>query len=110
MATPTDVEIYNAVHADGTEFEKRVVIRLIKLGRDILNESDQTTNHTKRLAWAKEVLANPITWARKIKWTVFSQPTVFANEKPGSDVEDSDRQTAVENAISGLINTFAEEV
>ena len=103
----TDVEIYDLVQSDGSEFLKRAAVRLHKLSRDVVNESVGTPNHANRLLWAAEVAADPMDMARTMRWDLMANTDVYAAEEPGSTSDDSWRSAKIEAAASGLIDSYA---
>ena len=103
----TDVQIYDLVQSDASDFVKRIAVRLHKLARDVKNEDAGTANHANRLLWADEVFADPQAMANRMKWDVLADADVYAAEEPDSTADDSWRQAKIETAVSALIDSYA---
>ena len=103
----TDVQIFNLATSDNSDFLKRVTVRLHKLAKDVKNEDPGTENHANRLLWAADVFTDPIAVAKQMRWDILSDANVYAAEEPSSSADEGWRSAKIEEAASGLINTYA---
>jgi hypothetical protein len=93
-------------------FAARVAFSLMKSALNTANEDPGTSNHANRLAFAERVLKGEINSklaaAAVIAYSSGLQTTINATpENKGSDVSDSDLQTAVDALIDLWGNAWA---
>jgi hypothetical protein len=77
------------VAVDATHvFRKQLAGALHSIAMDILNESDATQDHARRLTWARHVTATdqgPVTEAGKWVWLMLTNATFAANPTGADD-------------------------
>jgi hypothetical protein len=93
------VDIYYLMHSDG-DLWRRVEVAAFRAACDIINEATTTPNHTNRIIWAKQVLADPAAKAAEMKYAVLQNATVRA---AGNNAADSD----VQYVVNSVIDSFA---
>ena len=74
----------NAAHV----FRKQIAGALHSIAVDILNESDATEDHARRLTWARTVTASadgPVNEAAKWVWLMLTNATFAANPTTAED-------------------------
>jgi hypothetical protein len=93
-------DIYDqAVVADST-LRKQITVALHKAAGDIANESPSTENHSQRLAWARRVFLDTVSWSSKAVWVVMQNATIAANPAAATD---NDVQFVVNSNVSNFI-------
>jgi trehalose-6-phosphatase len=93
------VDIYYLMHSDG-DLWRRVEVAAFRTACDIINEDTATPNHTNRVIWAKQALANPAAKAAEMKYAVLQNATIMA---AGNDATDND----VQFVVNSVIDSFA---
>lgn len=83
------------------QFKSRVASAVAKGAYNVLIEPANTTNHSDRLIWAHNAMANAESSAEQMLWSVVQNPIIQAN---GINSTDSD----IELVINGLIDIFAD--
>jgi hypothetical protein len=99
----TLAEIY-ALKNTGSILFHRFVGGCIEAAWDIINESDQTANHTNRLAFAKKVIADPVAVTMKYYLYFLSNATI---QMSGEGSTDNDIQFVVNSFIDIVSNLEA---
>ena len=97
MATLLDV--YNLRYMSAY-MKPRVIVAIAKAAQDILNEDPGTTNHANRVILANNSLRDTAIEAERLMWGVVGNTTIQTNGDSSSDQE-------IQNAVNGLIDTFA---
>ena len=80
-------------------FQGRVKVAGLNFATYILGEAPSVAGHTSRYRWAQQMGLQPDMISSQIQPLVVMDPNVQAN---GSDVLDSDLQTAVETVVNKL--------
>jgi hypothetical protein len=97
------LNIYNlAVGPDGSTLLAKTAGAVAKVAWGVLSEPEATQNHAKRVAWAKRVLLDPVSEARRMLWAVLGNATV---QSAGAAVEDND----LERVVGQLVDLFSAE-
>ena len=96
----TYAELLQASENDTLNRKLRVAV--IIAAETVRTESPATTNHTARIAWAKQVFANPIAEAQRMLWAVLAQnqSATLAQITGASDA-------TVQSAVDAAIDVFA---
>lgn len=93
-------DIYTAATDETHVLRKQVAVALHKAAVDVMNEDDQTADHSQRVAWARRALADPVGWAEKAIWKVLENATIQAAP---AEATDNDVQFVVNSAIGSLM-------
>lgn len=96
----TLAELYN-LRFTSAGLKNRTVAAIAKAAQDVLNESDQTANHTARVAWAKLALADAPAMAEKMLWGLLSNATIAGDGEAATDND-------IQFVVNSLIDTFAQ--
>lgn len=91
-----------AQYAEDPAFIRRVRQAMCKAAANVAAESDQTANHTDRVALAKAVLALPNEWAQNFAYAVANNGNVgTGSSDPLTD------DSALEFVVNSLWDGFA---
>lgn len=91
-----------AQYAEDPAFVRRVRQAMTKAAANVASESDQTANHTDRVALAKAVLALPNEWAANFAVAVANNPNVgTGTSDPLTD------DSALEFVVNSLWDAFS---
>ena len=97
------MSVYTDIHDAATDpahvLRKQVATALFKTAGDVMNESDATEDHPQRLAWARRVIADPVSWAEATIWLVLQNATIQA--APTTSTDD-----AVQFVTNGLVSSL----
>lgn len=122
ISSPLD-KSYDA--SQSPRFQQRVGLALLDTVVTVANESGATTNHTNRIAFAAQVVINPLRWAEMMGFGVIAVnsniQTAITNASPTGDpaagIADADIKAAVtvvwdfySNAAATLVGTSGNKV
>lgn len=74
-----------------------VQVAIVQAAIAISAESDQTANHTNRVALARQVLADPSGWSERFVWGIVTDATV----------QSAPTDANIYNAVAGQWNAYA---
>jgi len=86
-----------------SDLRNRIIVACIIAAEGIMAEDAATTGHTQRMAWARQVFANPGNEADRMLMAVLAANNTLSTETI-QGASDADIQTAVNNHV----NLFAE--
>lgn len=88
-----------------TALVNKVRVAVVVAATNIMLESDTTTNHANRLAWAKTVFADPALAGTRMMWPVLAQnrALTLAQLEGAADAD-------VQMAVDAAVNVFAQGV
>lgn len=95
----TYIEIFN-LRFESTNLRTRAVVAVAKAAQDILNEDPSTTNHTARIAWARQALQDTARTADAMLWGLVGNATIQANGEASPDGD-------IQFVINSLVDQFA---
>lgn len=93
-------DIYNAAN-DTAIFQPRCQVAMWKAAQDILNEAENTPDHSRRVAWATNVMRDSVSITPKqLAMQVLRNSVIAAN--PGAST-DNDIQFQVNSVLADLL-------
>ena len=93
--------IYDVATDPASTLRKQVAVAVMVAARDVRNESPETPNHARRLAWADRVAADgPGAWADRLVWRVLEVHAINTAPLAATDA-------AVQSAVNATINYYA---
>jgi hypothetical protein len=93
----TLIDLYTLVYNTGEIFENRIIGAILNSSASILVEAVTVDKHTERLAWAKRVILDARSEAKRMKPVLFSNATIASS---GSSCADSDLQWVVNQSVN----------
>lgn len=122
IASPLD-KSYDA--SQSSRFQQRIALALLDTVVTVANEAGATTNHANRLAFAAQVVIDPLRWARMMAFGLIAVnaniqsaiTNAAATADPASGIADADIKAAVavvwdfySNAAAALVGTTGSKV
>ena len=101
MTTYSDT-IYPAATSETHILRKQIHVAVMVAAFAVLNESTATPLHDERVSWARRALANPARMTDRMIVQILSNSGIQAAPATSTD-------TAVQNVVNGLINSFLQE-
>jgi hypothetical protein len=83
----------------------QTAVALCTAAKAIVDESPMTTDHDKRMKWAKMVLQDPSIYGHIVAYGVMLDSTIVANGTGAST--DAEVQAAVDALVTDLVNGMA---
>jgi hypothetical protein len=86
-----------------SKLRTRTQIAVCLAANDVINEDSGTANHTNRIMWANDTLANPERMMNLEMSLVVQNPTIQAE---GDNAADSD----IQYVVNGLVDPYANAI
>ena len=93
-------DVYDQATNTTSTLAKQTAVALHKAAVNISNEATSVTDHDQRMAWARRVFADPVSWSGKAIWKVMENATIAANPATATD---NDVQFVVDGIIPQLM-------
>ena len=97
------VAVYNSATTASSNLRKQTTVAIRVAATDVINESDGTTNHPARLAWAIAVQKATDSWVDRMIWSVLENGTIAASPESAVDAD-------VQFVINSLVDSYSKLV
>ena len=94
----TLLELYSLYQPNG-DLYARFEAAFVSAAWDVINEDPGTTNHTNRIALAKQILLEPAVFTKKYYRLFMSNATIQTN-----------MDTSTDNDVQSVVNSFLDQI